>query len=266
MPFSFEERPDSRQSRFGNDSPSLMVRYLASGETDDGFVGRFALGATPLFITTIVGVLYRQEIQIDPDGYARYIVTVPYGFKKKDNGSYSFTFDTTGATVKIKASKEHIQSYPTNGNPHKCSIGVNKDGEVEGCDIIIPALKLNVQFRHPEGVVDIPFAKKLAGATGQTNGLPFLTFAAGELLYLGSSGSDGSEADAEVAYQFAASVNATGISFAGISNIVKGGHHYAWVEFKDAVDSGTSAVQPKAVHVERVYDAIDFASVFGWGN
>jgi hypothetical protein len=67
-----------------------------------------------------------------------------------------------------------------------------------------------------------------------------------------------------VDYQFVASVNASGLSLGGISSIVKGGHHYAWIEFKDAVVSGKPARQATRVNIERVYDAINFASVFGW--
>jgi hypothetical protein len=261
--FTFDERPDSRE--FNLADKKYTLRYKAVGNDDDLFVQAYALSATPLVASTSIGTLRRSNVQVAPDGYAQYLVTVDYGTNQTENGSYTFDFDTTGATVKIKAAKEHVESYPTSGDPYKAAINVDQDGKVQGADIVIPMLKLSVKFQHPQGVVDIPFARMLARATGHTNSLAFLSHDPGELLYLGSSGSDGSQADAEVAYHFASSENVTDLSFGDITGIVKEGHHLAWVEFKDEVDSGNPVQQPKSVHIERVYDAISFADVFGWG-
>ena len=39
-----------------------------------------------------------------------------------------------------------------------------------------------------------------------------------------------------------------------------------WVDFRtDKSSTGRTLIaKPKVVHVERVYDAIDFAGIFGW--
>ncbi len=261
--FSFDETPDSREFSLADKKYSL--RFKAVGNVDDFFVQAYALSATPLVVVTIVGILRRADIKVSPDGDAQYLVTVDYTANKTDNGSYTFDFDTTGATVKIKAAKEHVETYPTSGNPYKGAINVDQDGKVQGSDIVIPMLKLSVKFSHPQGVVDVPFARMLSRATGHTNSDGFLSHDPGELLYLGSSGSDGSEAAADVTYHFASSENVDDLSFGEITDIVKQGHHLAWVEFKDEVDSGNPVQQPKAVHIERVYDAIGFADTFGWG-
>lgn len=260
--FSFEEMPDSRS--FQAEPASYTLKYKADGEHDDAIVQAYALAATAVAAFTPAGTLYRQNVQVEPDGWGQYIVTVPYASRKKTTGDYTWSFDTSGATVKIKAAKEHIASYPDDGDWHKGAIGVKADGEVEGVDIVIPALALTVTFNHPSGIVTLDYAKSLAQATGTTNSSTFLGFAAGELLFLGASGSDGSEAPASVSFKLAASQNVTDLSFGDITSIVKQGHHVAWVEFEDDIDTGEAVRPPKRVHIDRVYNSTDFASVFGW--
>jgi hypothetical protein len=244
----------------------VTYRFKASGEHDDGIVRAYALTGTPLVVYSDVGTLFRGNIQIEPDGHKQYVVSVPYGSRKRETGSSTFRFDTTGATINIKAAKEHIGSYPASGsaNPHKGSIGVTKDGKVEGADIVIPALKLIYTFKHPAGVINENHARALAGVTGMTNALPFRGFAAGELLYLGSTGEDGTETEASVDYVLVASKNVSDLQVGDIMGIFKGGHHVLWIEFKNEVDGGKPAVQPERVHIERVYDPVDFAAAFGW--
>lgn len=287
MTFTLEETPDSGEST--TSPPTVTYKYVAEGETDQNIVWSYALGATPFFVLGPPGILYRQDIKVKPVGHALYEVTVPYAPNKREVGSYHFSFDTTGATVKVKVAREHIHSYPDTEasldqdgnpnldddgnpiintlptNPHKGAIGIKQDGDVDGADLVTPALKLTVTFKHPQGQITIAQAKNLAGATGKTNVNQFLGFAAGELLYLGSTGSEGTECETEVAYQFAASSNESGLTFGGITGIVKAGWAFAWVEFKEVVDDkGGAATVAKRVHIERVYNSCDYAGVFGW--
>lgn len=268
---TIDEIPDSRSIR--EDPAQIVYRYLGLGENDPDIVYSYALGSTPSFQVTNMGILYRQDIDVAPRGHQQHIITVPYAAKKRNTGEWTFNFDTSGATVKVKVAREHIASYDESGvlggasaNMHRGAIGVKPDGDVEGVDIVIPALKLNVQYKNPRGVVTIAYAKTLARATGCANSAPFLDFAPGELLFVGAQGSDGTETDAEVTYMFVASENTDSLSMGDVANIVKYGHHYAWAEFKDAVVGGQAAVQVKRVHVERVYNFINFANYLGWGS
>lgn len=264
--FSFEETPDSRQETF--DPPTYTLIYKANGEQDDAIVQAYAIAATPSVVFRAAGALYRKDIKRDPDGSHQYIVTATYEKRERGStpvGDFTFSFDTTGATVNIKAAKEHIASYPDDGDWHKGAIGVKADGDVEGADIIIPALKLTYNFKHPQAIVTESFARTLATVTGRTNSATFRGFQAGELLFLGATGSDGTEAEAEVSYQFAASENVTDLSIGEITSIAKKGHELVWISFTDGVESGEAVRKPKRVHVERCYDSFDFSSVFGWG-
>jgi hypothetical protein len=195
------------------------------------------------------------------------MVEVPYARKTNQppTGQWSFSFDTTGGSFHIKASKETVNSYGTDPPDFKQLIGVNGD-DVDGADVVIPSLKINVNYKHPAGVVSIAFAKTLARLTGRVNSSEFLTFAAGEVLYLGSTGSDGSDVEAEVGYQFACEENLQGQVIGAITDIQKDGWDISWIRWKDAVDGGLPVKNPEFIYVERVYDRVDLASALGFGG
>jgi hypothetical protein len=269
MSFSFEETPNSGSET--KEPPPITLEYKAAGETDRATVMAYAASATPGTATGTAGTLYRKDIQVAPDGWGQYRVSVLYAKSDRGKppvGSATFSFDTQGATINIKAAKEHLASYEASGvvagDFHKGAINVKADGDVEGVDIVIPALKLTYTFTHPEGVVNEGYARTLANYTGMTNSEVFRGFQIGELLFAGASGSDGSDAEASVTYNFIASSNTTTLSIGEITGISKAGHDYAWVEFEDAVSDGEATRPPKRVHVERVYDVFNFASAFGW--
>jgi hypothetical protein len=263
--FVFNELPNSRDQTA--EPPTINLRYKATGTQSDSFVRAYAYSATPNIYPTEYGTLYRQDIRLEPQGFNVWTVTIPYARKgtKPPTGQWTFSFDTTGGSFHIKASKETVNSYGTDPPDFKQLIGVNGD-DVAGADIVIPALKLNVTFKHPMGVVTIAYAKTLARLTGKVNDSTFLTCDAGEVLYLGSTGSDGSEAEAEVGYQFAAEENLQNQVIGAITGIQKDGWDIAWIKWKDAVDGGLPVKQPEWVYTERVYERVDLASALGFGG
>lgn len=264
MSFTLEERPDSRSIQY--DPPMITLRYTAAGEFDENTVLGYALAGTPTSIFTAMGQLWRQPLSIDPEGHSLYVVTVPYGQRKKDVGSIGFSFDATGASIRIKASKEVVNTYVASGETaidHKGSIGVTDEGEVEGTDIIVPALSMTYDYRYPEGVVDESFARFCAGAVAHTNSVPWRGFEAEELLLVGISGS-GSESESSAQVKVIASQNADSLTVGEITGIVKAGHHYLEIVFTDDVEDDSPIKKPRQVTVHRVYDSIDFASVLGF--
>lgn len=265
MNFTFEETPESRQET----ADTYTLIYKAVGEQDDAIVQAYAINATPAMVHRPTGTMYRQDIRRDPDGWKQYRVTVNYGMLDAtpfNVGGSSFTFDTTGGTSNVKQAREHIATYPPTVDGHGGSIGVRDDGAVEGVDIVIPALKLTYTYRHPQGVITEAYVRSLAAVTGMVNSLPFRGYEAGELLFVGASGSDGSQSEADVTYTFVASKNATGITRGAVTGINKGGHELVWEQTGSEVGADGKAKQKVfAVHVERVYDSFNFAAVFGWG-
>lgn len=264
MSFSFEERPDSRGIQL--EPPEIVYRYLAAGEFDENTVLGYALAATPASVFTTIGQLWRQPLTLDPDGWSRYIVSVAYAQKKRDTGSIGFGFDATGATIRVKCSKEVIDTFAAPGEDeidHKGAIGVGENGEIEGTDIVIPALSMTYDYRYPQGVIDESFARFCAGAVAHTNANPWRGFQAEELLLVGITGS-GSDAEASAQVKVIASQNTSSLTVGEITSIVKKGHHYLDITFMDYIDGGKPAKKPRQVTIHRVYDSIDFASVLGF--
>lgn len=267
--FRFTERPTSRRTT--ENPPTFEFIYRASGTSppnDNVFVHAFARGATPAVVALASGdILYRQDIQIQAEGYDVWTVTVPYAEKgdKPPTGQWTFNFDTTGGSFHIKASKATVNSYGTSPPNYKQLIGVNGD-DVEGADIVIPALKINVTYSHPLGVVTIALAKTLARLTSKVNSTTFLTFDAGEVLYLGSTGSDGTNSAAEVGYAFACSENLQNQIVGAITGIQKDGWDLAWIKWKDDVDADLPVKVPEFVYIERVYERVNLAAALGFGG
>lgn len=269
MTYTFEETPESRAQQYGTSSTddSVTLQYKSVGEQNDATVRLYAEANAPGTVNGLNGTLYRKTIALRPDGFAQYYVDVMYGpldIKALPSGSYTFNFDTTGGSVNIKCAKAHVASYGTSPPSHNGAIGVRGDGTVDGAEIVIPKLRFNLAFRFPSGTITIAYMKAIASITGTTNSKRFLGFDAGELLFLGATGSNGSVSEMEVSFAFEASTNATGITTGGISGVTKKGHDYLWHEFGDEVDTGKPVTRAKYVHVEQVYDSADFDAYFGW--
>lgn len=268
MAFRFDEMPGSGNQT--EDPPTEERKYYAVGSVDQSFVMNFAQGATPSMVATPMGVLYRQDIKLDWTAADYCVVTVPYG--KRDKGSYNIHFSTTGGTVHITSSRSTVASYGVGAPNMKQTIGVNED-DVDGCDIAVPALKITVSFKHPQGIITMQRVKQLARNTAYVNSDEFLTFAAGEVLFLGADGEWGPQTETSIKYEFAMAENAEDgaagdkrLTIGDIANIVKQGHDYAWIRYADEVDAGRPVKHAKHVYVERVYVRTAFQPLFGFGG
>lgn len=263
MTFRFTERRGSRGTKAKQ--PTETRLYVATGTQNSQYVKSAAYSLTPALVANVEGILYRQDIEVENAGHDTWYVTVPYAKNQSENGSLSFSFDGTGGSIHITTSKETVASYGGTPPDYKQMIGVNGE-DVAGADIVIPAMKFIVSFRHPLGVVTIPFAKALGRLTGKFNSDTFLTCAPGEILFLGPTGSDGTNAEAEVTYTFVYEENLQNQVVGAITGITKRGHDIAWIKWKDAVDGGKPVKQPEHVYIERVYDSVAMASAFGFGG
>jgi hypothetical protein len=258
------ERP---QSGTGNTNPPTHVTVWGISGIESDFIAKaYATSVVSPSVDTPQGLLWLQNIQIDHDGFQLWTATANYGQENRNLGAVKFSYDTTGGSVHITNSKATIAKFAKAGDAapdNKQLIGVNGD-QVEGVDIILPALKLNYSFRHPAGFVSESQARYLASITGMVNSVLWHGFQPGEALLLGASGSGGTDSEAEASYSIAASANATGLTIGEIASIAKKGHEYAWIQYKDVVDGGKPIKQPKYVYVERVYDEVDFFAALGF--
>lgn len=249
--------------------PTASTHWTVIGSLNEQDVQAYVLAGTPSIVATIYGVLLRQDLRLRQTAYNQWSATVPYGNRPNATGEWSWDFDTTGGLIHITNAKAEVGRYPSDKAPNQQgAIGVEGD-TVKGTDIVIPALKINVSFRHPAAEMTLARAKFLAGVTGTVNSAPFLSFSPGEVLFLGARGSDGSQAEATVNYQFAMSSNVTNLSIGEIADIVKRGHDVAWVRYEDKVQTTGGESQPtrvpKFVYVDQVYSMVDHRVALGFG-
>ena len=265
MPITVSEKFDSRPAADG-DNPSAELKYLVEGTGDE----QQALAALESGTPPTYSGLLRQTWSVDPvgDGSCYWEGVVRYGQMSggpKEVGESSFQFDTGGGSMHVTQAKEHVASYAPSGETapdFKGAIGVTHDS-VDGCDIVVPVYNWSETHYFDKTFVTGPYKATLFALTGRTNNASFKGFAADEVLFLGASGSQRGDESWEITFRFAASPNVTGLVIGEITGINKKGWEYLWVRYKDAEDAGAKCLvkKPASVHVERVYDAANFAGL-----
>lgn len=191
----------------------------------------------------------------------------------------SRSFDTSGGTLHITqcqavgagANLDFEKRFPPEATNMSGAIGVD-GSNVNGVDIIVPALSWTETYDVPSQFVTSAYIKSVASLTGTVNNAAFRTFAKGEVLFTGASGSqdwDSQKGDGpwSLSYKFTASPNAgagqtmPAITIGNIQNIEKGGHEYLWVRYEPKVDQTALIQHPKAVYVNKVYREADFSGL-----
>jgi len=282
MQFSVHERFNGREVTTGkNKSCDLLFVILGTPEAGDN--GRDldadALAALTSAAATTLAVdgetLVRTKRHIEPllrwdvdaagqpagtmiwDGSATY---ERFDYTPPEVGESSFSFDTGGGTQHITQSIATVASYPQGAPSFQGAIGVTHDS-VEGVDITVPVYSFSETHYNSLAFVTESYKQTLFGLTGKVNNAAFKGFAAGEVLFLGASGSKRGDEDWEISYRFAASKNKTGLVVGSITGIDKKGWEYMWVRYADAEDANAIVKKPVAVYIEKVYDLGDFTGL-----
>jgi len=245
------------------DGDTLTRHFLVKG-TDDPQIAYAILKhfKQQLSLEAIYGMTLNQVSWKLISGSEAWQFTCEYDFTP-DVGEFTISMDTTGGTIKQTESFSQVTFPAPSETPRKFDYTVNvQDNKPEGVDRIIPALKLNIRARLPSSAIGTPisYAKKVASVTGTVNQNAFLTFAAGELLFLGASGQIVGE-NPVLDYGFAASPNISGVTIGGIQGISKRGHDFLWFDYKVLKDesSGLQISKARAAYVAEVYTMSDFS-------
>jgi len=262
------EKIDSREWTTGDcQKPAVTLHYSLAGVADDLSAKTLLTNSTP---ASYDGLL-RESIQFEPvwvdtaandglwDCRIRYVAPED---KEPEVGDSSFSFDTGGGTQHITQSLQTINKYAPPGKTapdFKGAVGVTHDN-VEGVDITVPVYNFSETHYIDDGNVNKSAYFTL---TGKTNNAAFKGLAAGEVLFLGASGSKRGSDDWEITFRFAASPNKIGMTVGDIVNINKKGWEYMWVRYADAEDAAAKAIvkKPVAVYVEKVYEEGDFSTL-----
>lgn len=169
--------------------------------------------------------------------------------------SYVFSFSTTGGTAHITEALEQTQ-YTVTGTPPTLGTRVNDNGtEVEGVDIVIPAMNFTIRKRKVGAQITLAYINTLVSATGKMNTAAFLGFARGELLFTGAEGQQVRGGDTEVTFNFVAKPNLANVTRNTVSIGDVRGHDYVWTYYKPGFGEVRAA---SAVCKARLYDFFDF--------
>ena len=181
-----------------------------------------------------------------------------------------FAFDTGGGTKHLNQSLKTDGRYPNDAPDFAGAIEVDNEGNVNGVDVTMPVLNFTETHTLAGSRVSTSYKKAIASLTGTVNKSGFRGFSAGEVLFLGASGTKRTKkasAPWEITYRFAVSPNQAGFKVGDINVARKYGWDYLWVRYADKVaDGGKNVVKkPVGVYVEMVYPEGDFGNL-GIGN
>jgi hypothetical protein len=268
MPITVTEKSDSRPGSTGQDA-SADLHYTIRGTADDAAAKAALLATAPATHGGLVRQTARIEpVRVDESDAAGSIWegTVRYGCfaasPPPETGDSSFSFDTGGGTQHITQALASVARYPASAPDFKGAIGY--DGEnIEGVEITVPVYNWSETHYVADGVVTDAYKQTLANLTGTVNNAAFRGFAAGEVLFLGASGSKRGDADWEVTFRFARTPNRVNFTVGDIAVASKKGWEYMWIRYAAVSDLVAKVLvrRPASVHIEKVYPDGDFAGL-----
>ena len=262
---------------------ATIAEKLGSGELQSGDTGHHEkayviqnetseVTALALLETTApdtFGGLIRQTCRVSPIdgagdiwiGEAQYVDSEE---AEPAEGTSVFSFNTSGGSMHITQSISTSQKEAPSGKTapdFKGAVNATEKGTVDGVDIITPVYRWSVMHVVANSKVTSAYTGRLFALTGKTNSTAFDSFAAGEVLFEGASGSKRGNGDWEITYSFAASPNREDQTIGDITGVDKKGWEYLWVLYSEAESGGMLSKQPRAVYVEKVYEEDDFAKL-----
>ena len=253
--------------------------YLASGAADENEACRYALqhakASPPDSDWEPTGVEIDERLDD-----ATWRVRVSFGpadgadDATTDDDPNNYTFDTGSGMLHRDVALEHVATYPATALSFDGAIGVDGEGNVTGCDVVMPQPGFTETVKLSKGQFNSAYKRRLIYLTGKVNDAEFRGFERGEVRFDGASAVRNDE-DWSVTYRFSVSENKTGFVVGGdgteenpgIEIAEKLGWDYIWFRYEEADvkdSSGTIvavARKPVAAYVERVYEFADFRDI-----
>ena len=201
-----------------------------------------------------VKAIWKDEDSDDPDD------------PDEDEETTSFAFDTGGGTMHRNQSLKTVAKVPNDAPDFNGAIEVDNEGNVNGVDVTMPVLNFTETHTMNGSRVTTSYKKNVAALTGTVNGSSFRGFSAGEVLFLGASGTKRSKkpnAPWEITFRFAVSPNQSSLQVGKLKVANKKGWDYLWVRYADKVADNKKNVikEPVAAYVEQVYPTGDFGNL-----
>ena len=184
----------------------------------------------------------------------------------EDEETTSFAFDTGGGTMHRNQSIKTVSKVPNDAPDFNGAIEVDNEGNVNGVDVTMPVLNFTETHTMNGSRVTTSYKKTVAALTGTVNSSGFRGFSAGEVMFLGASGTKRSKkpnAPWEITFRFAVSPNQSSLQVGKLKVPNKRGWDYLWVRYADKVADNRKNVikEPVAAYVEQVYPTGDFGNL-----
>lgn len=175
-----------------------------------------------------------------------------------------FTFDVTGESLTITTSIATIATFAAPGETAPDFKGaINVEGDQVRGVTLPPAGDFAFTETHYKTIaeVDDTYLNNLADLRWKTNPATFRRYAAGEVLFIGASGTRSGDALWEINYRFAVALSKTGVTVGPITGISRKGWEYLWVYHELREDATAKRVppQPIAAYVEQVFENGDYS-------
>lgn len=265
MPKIWENKESQKIT--GGDSPAMTFSFEVRDCPDRDAAFALVLSECPVMVFHPNGRALRFK---SPDltplptaaagGWRAEVAYLPI----EDPNQASVSFEIAAETQHITQALETVERYVKDGDEKadfRGAIGV-EDGEPKGVDILARKLSFGWTIYVAKELVTTGYVKQLAGLVGCVNSAEFLDFPAGEVLFVGASGSRRvKDDDWEITMKFVHSANVDGLTIGEIEGVSKLGHDYLWVKYEPTTDNTArmTVPKPRQVNVERVYRFADLS-------
>ena len=284
MAINLYEHHNTRDFEVSLSTEGTTRSYVVTGTTDEQAVFDHVVANTPVTI----GNLSRNSIKAKFGGGGFWTVDVGYGTNDANSAvgetpgtppspespapgvpagldhplDSSYEMETTGQTVHITQALSTTWRATTTGNndgpDEQLAIGLTAD-KVEGCDIYAGTFTFSRTVARAHVTMGYINAA-LYGLVGRTNDDTFYTFAAGEVLYLGCTGTFTQQNGWSLTHKFACSPNETAVVIGGgITLPTKGGWQFVWVRYAPKRVGNLVLPVPEVAYCQRVYKTGDFS-------
>lgn len=261
-----DEKPDSRS---GTDGESYRFVFTVLEEDDPTAAIAAVLAEVPLTFDGLV----LQRCTYQEIAEEHYEVTVPYGKAQEEEeqatGSVTRDFQIALESAHIVRSRATINSYAKSGSTapnYKQAINVQKDGTVEGTDVLVPTYGFGVTIRPENSAVTEAYRLLAAQLVGMVNLTEFEGFDPGQVLFAGASGGERNPEDSELRLEFLVRRNETSLTIGEIEDIEKDGWDYLWCLYdkkeEGAGDDKRIVLDPVAVYVEEIFPRGDLTVLY----
>lgn len=248
---------------------SATVYYLVFDLTTEKDVLNFAVAHVPASISEGGRIVYLGNVNIEQrltETVWKVAAEYPSATATTESGGEvpEFSLDISSGSKHITHAKVHIGSYAPSGKTapdYGGAINVDAENKVNGVDIVSCNLSFSEKHFFTDSQMSTSFKLTLSDLAGCVNSGAFRGWSAGEVLFVGASGSRRGKTSKdkwEITFRFAVSKNATSIHIDDITIPSKRGWDYLWVKYADDVDGNKLTKKVVAAYVEQVYDYASF--------